>query len=111
MYYVKSQNCNGSPGTAYTRRGLENMGEHLSADWHGLTIDGAIEWLKVKGTGSNQTWRRESALEVLAVDTARAAWIAGASAAEAHLIYREIANPAKDIFMVEYSALTDRLGS
>ena len=66
MYYVKSQNCNGSPGTAYTRRGLENMGEHLSADWHGLTIDGAIEWLKVKGTGSNQTWRREAALAVLA---------------------------------------------
>ena len=49
----------------------------------------------------------------LAFDTARAAWIAGASAAEAHLIYKEIANPAKDIFMVEYSALTDRnrLGS
>jgi len=35
----------------------------------------------------------------LSFDTARAAWIAGASAAEAQLIYREIANPAKDIFI------------
>ena len=66
-YYVKAQNCVGSPGEALTKAELREMGGNPdSADWQALTVGGAVIWSDLPSDGtSNRTWMHAAAAAVL----------------------------------------------